>query len=76
MKNKIARREFLKGRLSKTLGIGLIPYHPEMALWTEDPDEIVDAPKFLDNILSIREEVDFWLADKTSPFAKCNSELG
>ena len=63
MKNKIARREFIKGSSSTTLGIGMKPNNPDGGLWTE-------------NILHIREEVDFWLVDKTFPFAKCNSELG
>jgi hypothetical protein len=76
MKNKTARREFIKSSSSTTLGIGMKPYHPDRELWTENPDEIVDAPVFLENILHNREEVDFWLVDKTFPFTKCNSESG
>jgi len=63
VKNKIARREFIKGSSSTTLGIGTMPYHPDRDLVTENPDEIVDAPGFLEKILYVREEVDFWLAD-------------
>jgi len=62
MRNKIARREFIKGSSSTTHGIGM-KHNPDRDLWTE-------------NILHIREEVDFWLVDKTFPFAKCNSESG
>ena len=76
MNKKIARRAFIKDSSLTTLGVGMMPLHPDPFLWTEDPDEIIDVHKFLENILYTKEEVDGWLAGKAFPFAKYNGEFG
>jgi hypothetical protein len=76
MNQKMARRAFIKGSSITTLGIGMIPSNVDRFFWTEDPDEIIDVYKFLENILYTKKEVDLWLAGKAFPFAKYNSEFG
>jgi hypothetical protein len=68
MRNKLTRRGLIRDNFLSTIENGIKPFHPDKLLWIEDPDEIIDVSKIIDTILHTREEVDFWLADKTCHF--------
>ena len=70
MRNNSARKEIKEIIRDSALpgnGDEVRPFHPDEPLRITYPNEIIDIPKMLDDLMQTREEVDFWLADKTSP---------